>query len=368
MLVYILIFLYFLIIKSKKTNKYFFILLILMALRYDVGWDYLTYYRLAARKEFVEIPLFLEKKELFKYMELFNMEDVWGYYRFEFLNRVIYKISWFFKWTPQIVIIIYGLITLVFIKKGIDRNIKEKDLSKNIYIVFYSLPLFYFNFLSLLRQGVVVGLIFYSYTFIRKRQLLKFILIIVIASLFHSTALVMLPIYLLYNIKITKKIYLVMFVVGIFFDKIFTRIVIKYNIPVISKYKTYVINTIGEGGAKLFYIILMIGVIILFLLFIDKKFYKKNNFLILMTLSGVFIYCSLISLGHLGPRMSMYFLIYILYLVPEIEKSFKRIGINRYIITIFMLVVLILNLYVDSNNSIKSQFIPYKAIFLIKLR
>lgn len=361
MLVYILVFLILLFLKKKYINKLgVFILLLLAIFRYDIGWDYRSYYYLASRYEFLEIPFF--PQNIMTYIEKFDWK-VWQYYRLEFLNKVIYKVNWFFKFPPQFVIIVYSLITLWFIKKGIDVNIKEKDRKNNIYIFFYTLPLFYLGFLSLLRQGVAVSLVFYSYTFIKQRKLFKFILTVIIASLFHKTALLILPIYFFYNIKINRSLYVAMFIIGLFFDNIFIKLVTKYNIPLISKYRAYVIEVIGEGGTKLFYIILLIGAVILFLTFIDKKFYKKNSFLISMTLIGVFIYCSLISLGHLGPRMSTYFLIYILYLIPEIERSFKKVGINKWLISIFMLVVLILQLYTDSKNSVRSQFVPYKTIF-----
>lgn len=365
MLIYILIFLILLFLRSKYIDRISFIILLLFStLRHDIGWDYRWYYYLASRYEFLEIPFF--PQNIMSYIEKFDWE-VWQYYRVEFLNKVIYKVNWFFKFPPQFVIIVYSLITLWFIKKGIDVNIKEKNRKNNIYIFFYTLPLFYLGFLSLLRQGVAVSLVFYSYTFIKQRKLFKFILTIIIASLFHKTALLILPIYFFYNIKINRSLYVAMFIIGLFFDNIFIKLVTKYNIPLISKYRAYVIEVIGEGGTKLFYVILLIGAVILFLTFIDKKFYKRNNFLIFLTLSGVFIYCSLISLGHLGPRISTYFLIYIIYLIPKLEESLKKIGVSRYLISAFMLVVLVLQLYVDSRNPIRSQFTPYKTIFSEKI-
>ena len=362
MLAYILIFLLLLFISKRYIDSLGIIILLIFAIiRYDIGWDYRWYYYLATRYEFVEIPFF--PQNIMEYIENFDWE-VWQYYRIEFLNKIIYKVNWFFKFPPQTIIIIYSLITLYFINKGIKRNLTKKDRSKNVYIIFYTFPLFYLSFLSLMRQGVAISLIFYSYTYIKDRKLIKFIFIIVLASLFHKTALMILPIYFFYNIKVNPKLYIVILGIGVFFDKIFIKLVIKYNIPLISKYQIYVINSIGEGGTKLFYVIFLIGLTVLFLLYLDKKFYQKNTFLIIMTLSGVFIYCSLISLGHLGPRMSIYFFIYILYLIPEIEKSLEKIGISKYLISIFMLVILILQLYVDSKNPIRSQFVPYKTIFL----
>lgn len=365
MLAYILIFLLLLFIPKKYIgNLGIIVLLVFAIIRYDVGWDYRWYYHLATRYEFGIIPFF--PQNIMNYIGRFDWE-VWQYYRIEFLNKVVYKVIWFFKFPPQIVIGIYSLITLYFLKKGIERNLKKKERSKNIYIVFYALPLFYLNFLSLLRQGVAISLVFYSYVYIKDRKLIKFIFMILLASLFHKTALIIIPIYFFYNIEPNRKLYIFMLGVGVFFDKIFTELVIEYNIPLISKYRIYIINSIGEGGTKLSYIIFFIGLIILLLLYLDKKFYQKNTFLIIMTLSGVFIYCSLISSGHLGPRMSIYFFIYILYLIPEIEKSLEKIGISKYLISIFMLVILILQLYVDTKNQIRSQFVPYKTIFSEKV-
>lgn len=366
MLVYMLIFGYFLLLKKVKNNLWYFIpLLLITILRYDIGWDYRWYYRLAEGYKLYSLPLFINKEKIFHYVNQFDIR-VFQYYTIELFNRILYKISWYFEMKPQFIILVYGILMLSFIKKGLDKE-QQVYVNKNSWLLFFACPLFYLNFLSIMRQGVAVSLFFYSYTYIKQRKFIKYISLIVLASFFHKTVLIMLPVYFFYNIKINKKLYLMMLIIGIFFDKIFLKVVLEYNIPIISRYKTYVINSIGEGGTKLFYVILLIGIVILFLIFIDKKFYKKNIFFIFMTLSGVFIYCSLISLGHLGPRMSIYFFIYILYLIPEIEKSLKKMGISKYLISIFILVVLILQLYSDKNNIIRSQFVPYKTIFSEKV-
>lgn len=362
MLIYIFIFLVLLFIKKKYHSSLSFSILILFTiLRYDVGWDYRWYYHLAKRHEFLEIPFF--PKNILNYINKFDWE-VWEYYRLELLNKIIYKTNWFFKLSPQFVIVLYGVITLIFIKKGIEKNIKKRYRSKNIYLTFYALPLFYLNTLNYMRQGVAVSLIFYSYTFIKRKKLFKFILLVVIATLFHKTAIITLIIYFLSDIKISRKIYLIILIIGLFFDEIFKTVTLRYNIPLIVDYRGYIKNSFGAGGRKLFYVILLIGLVILILSFIDKKFYQKNNFLISIVLIGVFIYCSLISLGHLGPRMSMYFLIFILYLVPEIERSLLKFKIKKYIFSIFLLIILILQLYSDKNNIVRSQYVPYKIIFL----
>ena len=47
-------------------------------------------------------------------------------------------------------------------------------------------------------------IVFISYDYIRQRKLLKFLIAVVLAGLFHKSALIFLPAYFLYKIKISK--------------------------------------------------------------------------------------------------------------------------------------------------------------------
>ena len=78
-----------------------------------------------------------------------------------------------------------------------------------IYSPFFSsfifLLYFYHEFFNATRQMPAVALVFYSYTFILSRKFIPFLICIVIASSFHSTAIAALPLYFLYSRKLMNS-------------------------------------------------------------------------------------------------------------------------------------------------------------------
>ena len=56
-----------------------------------------------------------------------------------------------------------------------------------------------------MRQSVAIGLTAFSYIYIVKRSLLKFLLVVFVASLFHRTALVFIPAYWIYKMDLSVQ-------------------------------------------------------------------------------------------------------------------------------------------------------------------
>ena len=67
------------------------------------------------------------------------------------------------------------------------------------------LSLFYIFTFTGLRQAISLGISFLSYSFISRKKPISFIVSVLIASLFHSSALVLLPAYLIAKMKIGLK-------------------------------------------------------------------------------------------------------------------------------------------------------------------
>ena len=136
---FLIFFLILLPIKKRYINNWCFLLLLLFTIiRWDVGWDYRWYYSLAGNKDLNVIPLFLEKQDIYKYL---NLAGSWWYLRNEFFLRFISKVIWTLNLPAQTIIIFYGTIILYFFKKGLD-NFKINN--KYVWLWFYSFPYFYF--------------------------------------------------------------------------------------------------------------------------------------------------------------------------------------------------------------------------------
>ena len=64
-------------LKKKYINNWcFFILLIFTILRWDVGWDYRVYYKLAENINLNQIPLFINNQDIFMYL---SKSGSWNY-------------------------------------------------------------------------------------------------------------------------------------------------------------------------------------------------------------------------------------------------------------------------------------------------
>jgi hypothetical protein len=81
------------------------------------------------------------------------------------------------------------------------KNSKMPGLSVFIYV---TLGFFVFSF-SGLRQAIAIAITFYSFNYILGRNFKKFILCIILAMFFHTSAIVFLLAYPLFNLKINNK-------------------------------------------------------------------------------------------------------------------------------------------------------------------
>ena len=70
--------------------------------------------------------------------------------------------------------------------------------------------------MSGLRQSLAIMIFFYSIKYIIEKKLLHYSIMISIATLFHSSALILFPIYFIYKIKFNQKIFSIIYIVSLF--------------------------------------------------------------------------------------------------------------------------------------------------------
>lgn len=355
MIIYFIIFILLILTRFLKNKNFwcFFILFIFSAIRFDVGADFPIYYSLAERKEFINLSL-LRDRILFPA----NIERVFfEYYRFEILNKIIYKIVWFFDF-PQLVVIIYSFFNLFFIKKGLEL----KKINSNIpWIIFYVFPIYYFFYLSIFRQGIAVGICFFAFKYLKKDNFIKFFSLVLIATLFHKASCIFLFSYFIKDLKLNNKLGFL-----IFFTSFFSEKIIKKIISLTGMYTHYLDDSnFIQSGSKFIYIIIFIYIFILFFSYMNINFYIKNKKIINICFLGSFLYISLSSLGITGVRISIYFLIYFIYICNDLLKNFKPILLSELITWFLCFFLLIISLKIDiSKAKDEVQFVPYKVFFI----
>lgn len=157
--------------------------------------------------------------------------DLQGYYNhYNSLSHV--KFDYFFRnWsdmkdpfyhlcgflTSKIGLDFYGWHTVIaFVSAFAIYNLISR-YSTNVFIsltTIFVLGLFGF-ILSGLRQALALSVLMFSFTFLREKKLICFILVVLLASLFHSTALIFIVAYPVYQMKFNYKNLVLMCLGGI---------------------------------------------------------------------------------------------------------------------------------------------------------
>lgn len=153
---------------------------ILVGCRWEVGADYISYYEFASG--------------LYTYdFQIDRLEPIPRY-----LAKLTSETSIpFYVW-----FIIMAFIQIYFLQKSL----------KKVYIPILSWGIFFFitmylsEQMNIVRQGAAICICLYAYTFIKEKQWFKYVLLIVLASCFHKSALICLPFYFLGYINFTLSV------------------------------------------------------------------------------------------------------------------------------------------------------------------
>lgn len=280
----------------------------------------------------------------------FNSDIEYGYQFLEFIIlNFTHNYFWLFFVTSMLVVPLY----LITIKKLSENYI----LSIFIYITFG----YYTFFFNGLRQGIAMALFFFSLPYLVNRKIVIYSLIIFTASLFHISALMMIPLYFLIHLKLKiewKVLYC--FLISI----LSSQILIKYLAQSNVRYESYTQEAEKAGGyiTLLFYFLL--GLLI-YLVGNNVRNHEKmfSNFeqIYLCGLALIFP-LALLGTDPSGPqRLLYYFSSLVILLLPYILNYYRSIYVRIFFI-FFSVIYFILttmrfsNLYPYSINPIFEVF------------
>lgn len=334
--------------KIRNSSKIIYsTLLMFSALRYDVGWDYTSYIE--------------EMSE--GYSSLMNG-------RLEFLSKYIFIIANYLNFYP-FAFIFFAWLTLKLVEKSINKYSIDPLIS---WLVFYSLPLFFFASLSTIRQSLATAMILFSYQFLNKKQYLKFTLTILTASLFHSSALIGFLLFPLTLIPLNRSINLLI-LISSFFLSFFIKSLLSTGflsqLDILSRFQDFYIDAETSSPTKLQY---LYYIIVGFNLFYYDRLVAldiSNKKMITITTFGVFLFNILSFEPITSTRLSAFFLLFWIYIIPYYLLIFskgKGIVIQKIIFNMLLLLSFYyLFIYVEAYESRiqeKISFLPYKFWFL----
>ncbi|WP_438565338.1 EpsG family protein [Clostridium sp.] len=323
------------IILAKNLNillkkMYIICLVFVIGFRYKIGTDYDTYVRIINENLWIE--------------------DIGQ----ERIYVEIYKILDKYSMDSQMFFLITTVIMIYFLNKFIKYTSPYYYLS---FFLFFVDQKFFMNVWSNgVRQAIAISIFLYSLKFIvYKNQKIIGIGYIALGSLFHISILSTIPIVLfLDKIKIKKKYWLFIPCVTIVIKKLTNYIILLLG----GRYLGYLHLDFKPNGIKIVIIFLILSFLLVIFynrvlnyLYFEKIINKNEKIisdrLIKLFQIGVFMYVGLTPISTNLARLSDYYIILIIVIIPlykkysELSKEKKYINKSRIYIAIYIFIAMI---------------------------
>lgn len=275
--------------------------------------------------------------------------------RYETGYILLCKLLGFISKDGQMLIIISSLFINYAVYRFIINNAKN-PLSCGI---FYFTLNYYFGFLCLMRQGIAIAILLFAYNQLKKNNNIKFIILTILAAMFHLSAFCMILMPFLKKFKSNRGIITIVIIFScvafIFGKQIF--FLVANLIGEYSKYLTSQFNSESYISAGLYsitsFLFLLFGVIVPSKESISEESQKDKNYFMLSWILAIGTIISVLSMRvSIFNRLYFYFGFFaILWLANSLEmlqniKNRKNWKIVLYISTFcYVLVITQLDWY-----------------------
>lgn len=318
--------------KNKSIVLFFLIMFILLSLRnIKCGIDLTNY------------NYFFKVNSKMTFDMLIEFYGINGEILYHLFNKIISLVTNDF----QIFLTIVAAICMIPIAILYKKESQNPILTIGLFLTVAPFSMFF----SGLRQSIAMAIVIIAFKFIKEKKIVLYIIMILIASGFHQSAIIMLLLYPLYHAKITKKWLIViiplMIMIFILKNQIFSAIVL-----LSSRYAERY-NVITSTGAYSILILLILFDIYCFA-FTDKdketkEFTGLRNFLLCVTCIQFFA-----SINAVIMRINYYILLFIPILIPMVYnnssiKYRKIVRLATNVMCIFFISYFFINAYTSSD-------------------
>ncbi|HLS59514.1 MAG TPA: EpsG family protein [Virgibacillus sp.] len=221
---------------------------------------------------------------------------------------------------PQILIFVTALLTNALIVFVLYKYSRMIEISLYVYITG---GLFLVS-MNGIRQVLAAAIAFTAIHFLIKRNWLGYTLIIILASFFHQSALILLPIYFIVRLKEWSKMTAIMLTAAVLIVlgyELFSELL--FQAIEDTQYGHY--RTFSEGGANKLRVV--VAGVPLLIAFIGRKKFREisphTNVIVNMSLLG-FFFLLISTQNWIFARFSIYFELYQLILISWIIKLFRE--------------------------------------------
>jgi transmembrane protein EpsG len=332
-------------VRGEKKPLIWFVIFVILSLslvsglRFLVGTDYVNY-----------TILFYDSNNYKIGTE--NLEDI--EIGFILLCRFVYL----FSHSPFSLFLVSSFIINIIIVLSIREASDIFWLSCFLYI---AAGAFYSTF-NVLRQSLAMAIVFLAVIYLMKGKTWQYFLLVCIASLFHLSALIMLPVYFIVTRRAWSPVFLVLIIfellIFVFYSQFVNLLMVFLVNTRYTSYKDVLLN--AERGVNLVRYFVALAPILLAFLF-RKKLEKVqgSNVLINMALLGFLLFLLALKQVYFA-RVCIYFSMFIVLLIPRVISVIedKRL---RYLLTFCILICYVTYSYFIMPRD--AGLLPYQTIF-----
>lgn len=264
------------------------------------------------------------------YEILYNNQYEWNEKGYVYLVRLFN----YFGFSFRFFLIIISFFSIFSLNHFLQKYSKDYIFS---LILFVTIGLFSM-YMTGIRQVIAISILLWSIDFIFRKKIFVFVLIVLLASSFHTSALVFLPIYFLNYINFTKNKILIFFFVFCIIIMLFKNYIWSFVSTIIpNQYDDLVFNS-QDYYTNILVIIIEVS-ILFFVIFYYKNSKLNSNiyntmivFQIISILFQIFGYSALqIS------RLSYYFACAKIIIIPNTLENFYNKGDKIFFIIVILL-------------------------------
>lgn len=310
--------------------------LLLATFRYNVGYDYGSYASAYQYYGGVKYSTIIQN---------YKIGNPIGYYLFAKWAASFGSERWFFFWLA-----FFSLLPpMVYFLRDWD-DVPELPLM--LFMYFFGPYIFSF---SAIKQGVAIGLLMFSLTYVAQRKMLKFLFCVIIACSFHSTAIVFIPMYFLLNrnqeLSTWKRTATIIAVV-----------LVMINLETIlssvmgGRFEVYALETV-YGRNRSFWLYSLLAGVFLFYRKVLKEIDLRNDLLILMMIIGAM--CQFLGFSNaFAKRIGEYFAFSQVFLLPQMLFLFNE---RSQKVAKALLCIYVVGMFLITNPTAASGmgFVPY---------
>ncbi|MEI3611407.1 EpsG family protein [Pseudogracilibacillus sp. SO30301A] len=257
------------------------------------------------------------------------------------------------------VIYFFAIMTFVILF-GFFHHFKKYSVNLWLSVLMFVTAGSYYASFNITRHIFAVAIVFVGSKFLYERKFFKWVLVVIIASLFHKTAIIMIPFYFILNFRIRIRNWILIVIGSVITILLFDNIV---QFAQQYFYEQYTDDSYGMWGQAITNAVLPIS-FLTFCLFNIKKIDPKNTIHRIWFNAVIFYaFFNVLALQvEMVERIGRFFAPYALLLIPFFFSKMQ----NKHLRVIYMLVLiftLVLYNYVILADSV---FDPYYFIWDVR--